>query len=255
MQTLYDSATRRVDLLFDSPDELQKYLTKIRSRGLFIVRLPEPPQIHQTLSVRLRSQTGEISIESEVQQIFRSGATEHGVALRPLAELPDLPATEAPRDTDDTREITAAAEEETNRRSETTGVSIAVDIRRLNVSQRMRLATKASRLERQVLLRDNSPQVLMALVANPRIDEQEVRDLVRSPHAASGVLQHVAKDRRWSANYEIRLSLIKNPKTPTPLAQRLLPSLRTPDLQTLAKSPNVREAIKGAALRLYLGKL
>ena len=95
----------------------------------------------------------------------------------------------------------------------------------------------------------------MCLLTNPRIDEQEVRELVRSPYAASGVLQHVAKDRRWSNSYEIRLALVKSPKTPTPLAQRLLPTLRKPDLQALAKSPNVREAIKGAALRLYLGKM
>lgn len=140
-------------------------------------------------------------------------------------------------------------------RTEMTGASVALEIRRLNVSEKMRLATRAGRLERQILLRDNSPQVLMGLLTNPRIDEQEVRDLVRSPHAASGVLQHVAKDRRWSTNYEIRLALVRNPKTPTPLAQRLLTTLRKPDLQTLAKSPNVREAIKGAALRLYLGKI
>ena len=146
-------------------------------------------------------------------------------------------------------------EREHKQGSEVGGTLSAVEIRRLNVTQRLRLATHAGRLERQILLRDTSPQVLMALLANPRIDEQEVKDLVRSPHAASGVLQQVAKDRRWSANHEIRLSLVKNPKTPTPLAQRLLPTLRKPDLQALAKSPNVREAIKGAALRLYLGKL
>ena len=201
----------------------------------------------------MRATDREITVESEVHQVFRSGATEHGVALRPLTEIPAPKTTAATTSSAEVApEVTA---EGSTQRTEMTGAAIALEIRRLNVSQRMRLATRAGRLERQILLRDNSPQVLMSLLANPRIDEQEVRDLVRSPHAASGVLQHVAKDRRWSSNYEIRLSLVRNPKTPTPLAQRLLPSLRQPDLQILAKSPNVREAIKGAALRLYLGKL
>jgi len=256
MQTVFDADHQRLDLVFESDDELQSYLANIRRRGLFLIRLPEAPQAKQHVSVRLQSGGTEILVESEVHQVFRSGATGHGVALRPLTEIPDstgLAAETSTAETPDSEpDVTA---EGSTQRTEMTGAAIALDIRRLNVSQRIRLAARAGRLERQILLRDNSPQVLMGLLANPRIDEQEVRDLVRSPHAASGVLQHVAKDRRWSGNYEIRLSLVRNPKTPTPLAQRLLTTLRQPDLQTLAKSPNVREAIKGAALRLYLGKI
>lgn len=248
MQTVFDADNQRLDLVFDSDEEIRSYLAKVEGRGLLLIRLPEPLEAEQRVSVRLRGGVTETSIETEVHQVFRSGATEHGVALRLLTENPEAQDSAAPA----TQPAPAA---ESSPRSEMTGASIALEIRRLNVSQRMRLATRAGRLERQILLRDNSPQVLMALLANPRIDEQEVRDLVRSPHAASGVLQHVAKDRRWSNHYEIRLCLVRNPKTPTPLAQRLLPSLRQPDLQTLAKSPNVREAIKGAALRLYLGKM
>jgi len=253
MQIEFDADTRQLQLVFENDDELQRYLEKLQSSGLFLVRLPTAPQAKARVLVRMRATDREITVESEVHQVFRSGATEHGVALRPLTEIPAPKTTAATTSSAEVApEVTA---EGSTQRTERTGAAIALEIRRLNVSQRMRLATRAGRLERQILLRDNSPQVLMSLLANPRIDEQEVRDLVRSPHAASGVLQHVAKDRRWSSNYEIRLSLIRNPKTPTPLAQRLLPSLRQPDLQILAKSPNVREAIKGAALRLYLGKL
>ncbi len=63
------------------------------------------------------------------------------------------------------------------------------------------------------------------------------------------MLQRIAKDRRWSTNYEIRLALVKNPQTPTPLALRMLDTLRERDLRVLAKGSTVREAIRGAALR------
>ena len=48
------------------------------------------------------------------------------------------------------------------------GASPAFRIRAMNVSEKMRLASRATLTERQILLRDGSPQVLMGLLANPR---------------------------------------------------------------------------------------
>ena len=261
MEPEFDNETKTLGLRFDSEPALAAYLERAAQRSLVLVRLPVALAVGDSIQIRLSAGTIRTEVDATVQQVFRSGA-DYGVALRPatsdLSELARTPtaAASAPS-TGDAAAAPPAPDPEAREihRSEMTGASIATDIRKMNVSQKMRLASRASRLERQVLLRDTSPQVLMGLLTNPRIDEGEVRDLVRSPHAASGVLQHVAKDRRWSSNYEIRHALVRNPKTPTPLAQRLLPTLRKSDLKTLAKSNNVREAIKGAALRLYLGKI
>jgi hypothetical protein len=257
MRPDFDAAGSRLDLVFEGADEVATYLENLERRGLLLVRLPEPLQPGHSITVRLRGGDVDVSLPALVHQVFRSGTAEHGVALKPQGKVPELtrsptPAASADPSAGDEPPTAGASNVQ---RTEMSGAAIALEIRRMNVSQKMRLATRAGRLERQILLRDNSPQVLMSLLANPRIDETEVRDLVRSPHAASGVLQQIAKDRRWSSNYEVRLSLVRNPKTPTPLAQRILPTLRKSDLQTLAKSSHVREAIKGAALRLYLGKI
>lgn len=257
MRIELDTAGQQLDLVFDDEEELAAYLANLERRGLILIRLSEALKPQQAVTVRLRAGERQICLDAVVHQVFRSGATEHGMALKPTSKMPEAsptPAVEVATDEPPKSEADAPAAA-TVQRNEMTGAAIALEIKRMNVSQRMRLATRAGRLERQILLRDNSPQVLGSLLANPRLDETEVRDLVRSPHAASGVLQQVAKDRRWSSNYAVRLSLVRNPKTPTPLAQRLLSTLRKGDLQTLAKSPNVREAIKGAALRLYLGKI
>ena len=136
--------------------------------------------------------------------------------------------------------------------SETRGRSAIFEIKRLNPSERMRLAARAGRPERQILLRDSSPQVLMQLLANPWIETKEVVEIVKNPQAASGVLQRVAQDRRFSSNYEIQVALVKNPRTPSPVAIRLLELLRTPDLRQLAKSQNLRENVRKAALRIVL---
>jgi hypothetical protein len=126
-----------------------------------------------------------------------------------------------------------------------------VRLKRLNVTEKMLLAPKAERWERQVLLRDSSAQVLLALLNNPRMEDRELLELLKSVHVTSGLLQRVAKDRRWSTNYEVQVAIVRNPKTPTPLIMRLIDGLRTKDLQVLAKSSHVRESVRKAALKVY----
>ncbi len=92
----------------------------------------------------------------------------------------------------------------------------------------------------------------MALLSNPRIEPKEVLQIAKNPQASSGVLQRIAQDRRFSGNHEIQLALVKNPKTPSPIATRMIEVLRTSDLRDLAKSQSLRENIRKAALRVYL---
>ena len=136
---------------------------------------------------------------------------------------------------------------------ETRGVSPAHRIRSMNPSQKAILATRAGRSQRQILLRESSPQVLTGLLVKPRLEAKDVLQLVRSTHATAGLLQRVAEDQRWAKNQEILASVAKNPKTPTPLAVRLVERLRLGDLRTMAKmSAGMREVVRRAALREYL---
>jgi hypothetical protein len=132
------------------------------------------------------------------------------------------------------------------------GVSPAFRIRKMDPNQRFRLAVKASRPERAILLRDNSPQVLLGLLAHPRIEDTEVKAIVESAFSTGAIMKRVAANRKWMSNAEIQLAVVRSPKTPPPLAIKLLPSLRTSDLRILAKGSMSREAIRRAALRVYL---
>ena len=118
--------------------------------------------------------------------------------------------------------------------------------------EKARLARKANRTERQILLRETSPQVTLALLTNPHIEGDDVVQIVKSPYTPGGVLKRIAADRRWLSNPDVRQALVRNPQTPTPLAIRLLPGLPTPVLQALARGGEAREDLKKAALKLYL---
>ncbi len=132
------------------------------------------------------------------------------------------------------------------------GTSPIFRIRKMDPNQRFRLAVKASRPERAILIRDNSPQVLLGLLAHPRLEDLEVKAIVESAFATGAIMKRVAANRKWMSNAEIQLAVVRSPKTPPPLAIKLLPTLRTSDLRILARGSMSREAIRRAALKVYL---
>ena len=66
-------------------------------------------------------------------------------------------------------------------------------------------------------------------------------ELFGVPHARRGAwsdeaLRVIAENREWVRNYQVRLALITNPKTPLPIALRHVPSLDERDVRMLSRS-------------------
>jgi len=128
----------------------------------------------------------------------------------------------------------------------------ATQIRNMHIKEKMMLAAKANKLEREILLRDLSPSVARLLIRNPRITDMDVLRMARDVSTPADVLDAIGKNRKWIQNVEIRLAVVKNPRTPPPLAHHHLMYLPTKDLSQLAKSQHVRDSIKREALSLLL---
>ena len=124
----------------------------------------------------------------------------------------------------------------------------------MSVKDKMLLAPKADKAERAVLLRDLNSSVARLLIRNPRIAESEIAQLAKDFAVPSDVLEMIAKNRKWIQNSEIKLAIVRNPRTPTPLAVAQLNYLQVKDLAVLAKSQSIRETIKNEAFKLLLKK-
>ncbi len=231
-------------------DVAEDAVTRPHHRDEPLAPVPDP---ETAIDVGLRGNEGDAAAdEAEVRRIL--GELE---GLRELEELGEQVELEEPAELDDEKPAEQVESEggdgpDGAESGEYSGVATAFEIRRLDPNRRMRLALRASRGQRQILLRDTSPQVVMALLSNPWLELKEVHEIARNPQSVAPVLQRVADDRRFSGNPEIQLALVRNPRTPTPLAIRLLDLLRTADLRVLVKSQALREGVRKAALRVYL---
>ena len=97
---------------------------------------------------------------------------------------------------------------------------------------------RANRTERQILLRETSPQVMMVLLNNPHVESDDVLAMVRSPYAPGSILKRVAGDRRWSTSPDIRIALVRNPQTPSAVGlQPLRPACRPPRSRVSPAAP------------------
>ncbi len=131
-------------------------------------------------------------------------------------------------------------------------MSLHEKLRRMNPNERSRLAGRANKITRSLLIRDIEPQVIMFLLKNPRITRAEVVEISKSPRIGYQAVKIILGNKTWSQSEEIRYNLVQNPKTPLPDALKLIPGLNMKHLRELAKNHNLKQRIKQSALRLVL---
>jgi hypothetical protein len=130
--------------------------------------------------------------------------------------------------------------------------NLRVKIAGMSVGERLKLALRGGREARAVLIRDPTLLVQRFVLQNPRITDEELIAVAKNRSVEHEVLEIICKKKEWVANYQIRLALVENPKTPLPIALRYVPTLRKRDLRMIAKSKNVPSAVNGMAKRIVL---
>jgi hypothetical protein len=219
---------------FESEEELRReFAMNLSAGGLFIQSQEKPAELSQ-LQLRLKlTGAGEVTIAAMVVRLF-DGAFAVSIEGNPDEILSKL---------------TAVPKEDSSK-----NLSLWDRVRALTHAEKIILAAKADRQERAVLAQDNDSQILYYLLKNPRITTEEVLRIARLTSISAQVADLIAKTSQWSSNQEIRSALVNNPRTPTPLALKLLPTLPEPEIRQIAKSTAVSQALKQAALRIVISR-
>lgn len=121
----------------------------------------------------------------------------------------------------------------------------------MTVAHKVKLAYRANKEVRAVLVRDSNKVIVGAVLNSGRLTDGEVVALSKSRQVSSDVLRHIAKNRDWMKNYEVKVGLVSNPKTPQAIAMQELKMLRTGDLGSLSRNSNVPAIIKSMAKQMF----
>lgn len=125
-------------------------------------------------------------------------------------------------------------------------------LRRLPLPELVAYATKGNRQVRKMLMRHSNRLVALAAVTSPMVQEPEIIEASHSKVTHQDVVTHIAKDKKnnWTRNYQVKLGLVMNPKTPLPSAMRLVPLLNPRDVKQVGRSKNVPMGVRNLANNL-----
>lgn len=124
----------------------------------------------------------------------------------------------------------------------------------LSVVEKIKLALFGTKEERFILLRSANKIVATTVLKSPKLSENEVEMIAQMRNVSQDVLQTVGSKREWVSNYKVVLALIKNPRTPTGLALRLLNRVTTKDLSMLSRDRSIAEIVRKTAARVLAKK-
>lgn len=124
---------------------------------------------------------------------------------------------------------------------------LAFRISEMNFAEKLRMTLIGNSAARALLVRDSNKIVAMAAVASPQMTEAEAGGIANSRQVGEEVLRFIGNKREWVGNYEIKKSLVFNPKTPLGISMKYISHLHVADLRNLARSRGIPAAVKTAA--------
>lgn len=188
---------------------------------------------------------------SKMEEIRRHFLVTHE-PMRPAVEVAPAPletplGAEAPAET--APDVEAPAVESDGEIEEEDKVA-AQRIMKLTTAEKVKLAFKASREERSILIRDTSRSVQSAVLDCPMLSEQDIESFAKMRTVSDEVLRSIAGNRSWMKNYVVVLALTTNPKTPVRISMNLVTQLNARDLRYVVTDKNVPEAVRRQARKV-----
>jgi len=128
-------------------------------------------------------------------------------------------------------------------------INVYQRILRMNKGEKMRVALLGNKEERNLLVRDPSRMVASMVLRSPKLTDTEMEAFSSMRNIDGDLLRQMGQTRKFIKRYTVAHSLVKNPKTPSPVALNLLKLLRASDLKRLEGDKNIPDVVRRQAKR------
>ena len=122
---------------------------------------------------------------------------------------------------------------------------------KMNVGERIKVAMLGTKEERSILIRDGSRLVSSAVLASPKVSEQEIETFANMKNVRENVLRDIARNHKYIKSYVVIKNLCGNPRTPLDISLGLMKNLLAPDLKALSMNKNIPETLRKMGAKLF----
>lgn len=143
-------------------------------------------------------------------------------------------------------------EEERPRESEK-DMPVRRRLARMSMEDKINMALSGTREERMALAMDGNKAIHHYLLKNARISLDEIAFIARLPTMNPDVLGKIAENPSYTQNLQVVKHLVYNPKTPVPIAIKLLDRLPRAEIMLLAKRMSMNQRLVQAAKKKIEG--
>jgi hypothetical protein len=151
-------------------------------------------------------------------------------------------------------ELVEEREEQVEQTELEQGGSLYSLLQNLSVFQKIKLGRMGNKEARSLLVRDRNKIVAVAAITSPKITEQELLTIAQSRAVGDEVIRVICRNKEALRNYQMKVALATNPKTPQATAMKFVNYLQDRDLQKLMKSKDVPTVISTHARRILTRK-
>lgn len=114
----------------------------------------------------------------------------------------------------------------------------------LPLGQKVTLARRGPGRIAATLLAEGHPLILDAVLDNPYLNEGHLLKVLSREKLPEAVIVAVARHRRWSVFYNVRIAIVRHPRSPLGVVLGFLPHLTLADLRDLAAPGLLADALR-----------
>ena len=130
---------------------------------------------------------------------------------------------------------------------------IVTRIPHLPVGQKLTLARRGPARVAGAILAEGHAQAIKLALANTFLTESQVLKVLAKPGVPERSVAAIAQHPKWSSQYNVRMALVRNPRTPVPSVLAFLPNLTMRDLDEIATlealAPHLKKYIQKELMR------
>ncbi len=110
---------------------------------------------------------------------------------------------------------------------------ILVRVPQVAIGEKLTLARRGPSRVAGAILAEGHPQAIKLALGNAFMTESQILKVVAKSGVHERVIAAVAQHPKWSAQYNVRVALVRHPLTPVPCVLAFLPSLTMRDLREI----------------------